>query len=75
MNTIIKRLRFSYNSLSQLRNKELNKYLRLHRSNVVCDSDSEEGEYDFQVGKSYFTSSDDDQTEAQQMALKNTGGK
>ena len=36
---------------------------------------SEEGEYDFQVGKSYFTSSDDDQTEAQQMALKNTGGR
>ena len=60
VNTIIKRLRFSYNSLSQLKNKELKKYLRLHRSNVICETDSEDREYDFEVGKSYFSSSDDD---------------
>ena len=72
MNTLIKRLRYSYNSLSQFRNKELNKYLRLHRSNVVCDSDSDQHEYDFQVDKSYFTSSDEDLMDNAAKAVKKT---
>ena len=72
MNTLIKRLRYSYNSLSQLKNKELNKYLRLHRSNVVCDSDSDQDEYDFQVDKSYFTSSDEDQMDNSAKTVKKT---
>ena len=72
VNTLIKRLRYSYNSLSQLKNKELNKYLRLHRSNVVCDYDSDEKEYDFQVGKSYFSSSDEDLLDTNGKAAKKT---
>lgn len=39
VNTIIKRTRYSYNSLSQLENKDIKKYLRLNESTVVMNSE------------------------------------
>ena len=59
MNTILKRLRFSYHTLGQLKNKDITKYLRFNKSNIVKESDSED-DFDYGVNKGYFSSSDSD---------------
>ena len=64
VNTILKRLRYSYNSLSQLKNSSVRKYLRLNETSVVMHSDSSgEDNFDFQVNKGYFSTSDDENPE------------
>lgn len=48
VNTILKRMRYSYNSLSQIKNKEIQKYLRLNESSVVMNSESSDADnFDF----------------------------
>ena len=54
-------MRYSYNSLSQMKNKDIKRYLRLNESSVVMNSESSDADnFDFQVNKGYFSSSDDD---------------
>lgn len=62
VNTLIKRMRFSYNSLSKMKNQQIDKYLRLNESSVVMNSESSDDDnFDFQVDKGYFSSTDEDQ--------------
>ena len=58
---MIKRLRKSYNSLDDIKDKKLRKYLKLNKANIiVSDDDSQDEDHDFEVEKGYFSSSDDD---------------
>ena len=70
MNTILKRLRFSYHSLSRLKNKDITKYLRFKKSNIVKESDSED-DFDYGVDKGYFSSSDSDKDDNQNIEANN----
>ena len=56
--TMIKRLRTSYNSLDDLKEKDLKEYLKLNRANIIIsDDDSDDQNHDFAVEKGYFSSS------------------
>lgn len=59
--TLIKRIRRSDNSLSMIQDKNLKRYLKLHKSNIiVSEDDSENDQHDFEVEKGYFSSSSSD---------------
>ena len=50
INTILKRIRYSYNSLSQIINKDIKGYLKLNECSVVMNSESSDVDnFDFKV--------------------------
>ena len=58
--TMIKRIRRSYNSLGDIRDKKLRKYLKLNKANIIIsDDDSQDEDHEFEVEKGYFSSSSD----------------
>ena len=69
--TMIKRIRRSYHSLGDIRDKKLRKYLKLNKANIiVSDNDSDEKDHEFEVEKGYFSSSSDNMDEIIQVHKK-----
>ena len=58
--TLIKRLRRSYNSLDDIKDKKLRQYLKLNKSNIIVSDDSQEKDHDFKVKNGYFSCSSED---------------
>ena len=59
VSSLIKRIRFSYNTMTKLTDKEMKKYLYFNQTNIVNMSDSDD-DFDYNVEKGYFSSSSSD---------------
>ena len=68
-NTLIKRIRFTSNAFPQFKDKDVTKYLKLNESLVVLESSSEEDDFNFNVHKGYFSSSDEDQNDDKKVVV------
>ena len=58
--TLIKRLRRSYNSLDDIKDKKLRQYLKLNKANIIVSDDTQENDHDFKVENGYFSCSSED---------------
>ena len=53
-------MRFTSNALSNFKDKEMSKLLKMHQSLVVLESSSSgEDDYDFKIREGYFSSDDE----------------
>lgn len=55
--TLIKRIRRSNNTLDNIQDRDLKRYLKLNKSNIIISDDDSQSEHDFEVTKGYFSSS------------------